>query len=130
VAERHGDLGRWIRLSAGYRLDPRIVRAGPLAELVYVRGLTFAREQGSDGHIAREQYRQLCQGLGRVSAAGALESLLREGLWEECADGWRVPYDRWARWQDTNEDRVALREIERKRKAEWRARKAAEQEES
>ena len=126
MAERHGDLGRWIRLSADYAWDPRIMRIRPAAELLYLRTLAASRAHESDGHVAREWLAALTRGFDARTAQRAVNDLVSEGLWEPCDDGWRVPYERWARWQDTNDDRAAQRENERKRKAAWRARKALE----
>jgi len=126
VAERHADLGRWVRLSAGYHADRRIRRVHPLAELVWVRGLAVARQQGSDGHIDAEWSPvELGRGLTSDELNDATDALVRVGLWEPCDDGWRVPRARWARWQDTEDDYDAVRKRERERKAAWRAAKRA-----
>lgn len=113
---------RWVRLAAGYYHDPRIVRAGPTAEVVYVRLLATARQLGTDGHIATEQRHLLGQGLGRGVLGRAIAALIREELIEQCADGIRVPPARWARWQQTNGERAARAARERERKAEYRRR--------
>jgi hypothetical protein len=129
VAERHGDLGRWVRLSAQYDLDPRIMRAGPVAELLYVRALVAAKRADLDGHVHEAHLGLLGRGLDRRTLGRAVEALVREELWEPCEDGWRVPYDRWARWQDTKADRDDQRRRERERKAKYRAARRATEEE-
>ena len=129
MAERHTDLTRWLRLSATYDADPRIRRAGNDAELLYLRALAAMKLRDSDGHLAAEWFEMLLRGFRPAAAWRAQEALVREGLWEVCDDGWRIPEGRWARWQDTSEDQAARRETERKRKAAYRARKAGEVEE-
>ena len=106
MAERHGDLGRWVRLSASFDHDPRIMRAGLDAEMVYVRSLAASRLHEADGHVHAEHLSLLSRGLDRRRLTLAVEALVREELWEPCADGWRIPFERWARWQDTEEDRA------------------------
>ena len=47
--------GLFVPLDVDYADDPKIIEAGPLAELLFVRGLAFCKQQLSDGHIARSQ---------------------------------------------------------------------------
>lgn len=120
----HQDLGQWVRLSAGFHLDPRIMRAGTNAELVFVRGLAVSRALRTDGHVAAEHLHLVGHGLSAGALNRARDALVAEGLWEACADGWRVPPAKWARWQTTEVEYAERRERERERKAEWRRKQA------
>src|SRR3546814_4797789 len=75
--------GLYVKLDADYASDPKIMRAGASAELVYVRGLALAKRLvEADGHIDRAQLGLLTLGVTGSSQkiAGVL---VREGLWTE-----------------------------------------------
>jgi len=116
MAERHSGLPLWFRLSVDFESDPKLRRAGLDAELLYIRSLARMKRAGTDGHLSAEWWPDLLHGFRSTAATKAREALVREGLWEPCEDGWRIPNGRWARWQDTEEDRAR----ERERKAEYR----------
>jgi hypothetical protein len=121
MIERRPLADRWVRLSATYFLDPKIMRAGPDAELLYVRGLAFARQVRSDGHITTEQLPMITNGLRH--ARQTCDALVTVGLWERCADGFRVPLDRWEHWQTTEHEIERGRTNARERQAKSRARR-------
>lgn len=121
--------GRWIRLAANYTTDPAIMRVRYEAELLYVRGLCMARAQNSDGHLAKEWLPLIAIKLDPRVTRRCVAQLVEAGLWEECDDGWRVPWASWSRWQTTSAEWDAQRERERERKAKQRARLALVREE-
>jgi hypothetical protein len=110
--------GRWIRVSANYQMDPRIITAGAQAELVYIRALALSRQMGTDGHISAEHDKHLTRGLARPNLI--MPKLVAVDLWEECADGWRVPSDRWEKWQTTEAEYQAQVEGNAERQRRYR----------
>lgn len=78
----------YVPLDADYYHDPKIIDAGPLAELLYVRGLCFAKRTDKDGFIATAQLRAIGAGLPRPQAlAGKLEEV---GAWSPVDGGWQI----------------------------------------
>jgi hypothetical protein len=106
---------RWIRLAANYLDDPRIVEAGPMAELIYVRGLAVARNIGTDGALRQHNASTVTRDLRHKEKL--IHRLLEVGLWEPTDDGWTVPFERWARWQTTQEQYEHQRKLARERQA-------------
>ena len=43
--------GLFVPLDVEYDSDDKMIEAGPMAELLYVRGMAFAKRTGSDGNI-------------------------------------------------------------------------------
>jgi hypothetical protein len=113
--------GRWIRLSANYQMDPRIITAGAQAELVYIRALALSRQMGTDGHVSAEHAQHLTRGLGRPALL--MPKLVAVELWEGCSDGWQVPADRWEKWQTTEAEWRAQADAAKTRQQNSRARK-------
>jgi hypothetical protein len=112
MSERRPTPDRWVRLSARYFLDERILRAGWESELLWLRALAWSRFVRSDGHVSAEHLPYLTIGL--TSAGEELaERLVDVELWERCDDGWRVPPARWERWQQTEQEIDAARDASR-----------------
>lgn len=120
MAARHRSLPPWIRLAGDYTDDPRIRRLDVAAELLFVRHLALPRRLRTDGHLTTKQLEMVTHGMTGRTAQRGLEALISEGLLEPCADGIRVPFERWARWQDTQEELDALREAGRQRQTRHR----------
>lgn len=104
--------GLYVQLDAEYMHDPKIMRAGALAELVYVRALTLSKRLLSDGNIDEVHLPLLCIGLPGKPSAHAL-SLVRNGLWTETAAGWHI-----VAWEKRNKssDEIVVQK-ERKKEA-------------
>jgi hypothetical protein len=114
---------RWVRLAAGYQSDPRILAAGNAGELMWVRALAISRQTHTDGHVNHEHLAQLSRGFDRNRGPAIAGRLVTVGLWEPCDDGWRIPYERWSRWQVTESELVEQRAAATARQARWRARR-------
>jgi hypothetical protein len=80
--------GLHVQLDVEYANDPKMIDAGPLAELLYVRSLCFAKRTMRNGHITRSQLRAIS--LGIPSASRHAERLCEVGAWEKTDDGWRI----------------------------------------
>ena len=72
----------FVALDVDYPDNPRIIRAGEAAEVLYVRGLCLAKRLLSDGFIDSVQLPRL--GLPDVEERAA--QLVEVGLWEPVSD--------------------------------------------
>lgn len=97
---------RYVPLDVNFSDDPAVRRAGPHAELLFVRGLQLVKRLEVDGTIDRAQLPILAAGIpGRpASHAGAL---VDEGLWTATAAGWEITG--WLRWNPAAADLAAGR---------------------
>ena len=98
----------YVPLDANYLRDPRIRRAGPDAELLYIRGLAYAKAGETDGVVYGFDIDAVAVGLNKVPAR--INALVREEAWEPHDDGWFIKG--WFKWNDPVDK---LREQKRKR---------------
>lgn len=77
-----------VQLDVEYASDPKIIDAGPMAELLYVRALCFAKRTMRDGCITQSQLRTIS--IGIPSASRQAQRLVDVGAWEKTGDGWRI----------------------------------------
>lgn len=98
------------RIDVNLATDPRVLRAGQDAELLYIRAILFAKAQLSDGAIDSYQLPLIAAGI-RGKPAALAAKLVEVGLWEATETGWRVPAAKWAKWQTT------AAEVEEKRRS-------------
>jgi hypothetical protein len=78
----------FAKLLVGYAEDDKIIAAGPMAELLYVRSLAFAKRDGKDGWIADNQLAAFA--LRIPGARRHADRLVELGLWERNGAGWYV----------------------------------------
>jgi len=78
----------YVPLDVDYASDDKLIEAGPMAELLYVRGLAFCKRTMSDGVIRRSQLAAV--GLGIPAAAKHAQRLVDVGAWAATPHGWRV----------------------------------------
>lgn len=117
----------FVLVDAHYRDDVRFLGLGNLlAELLYLRALAWSKAQNTDGRVPRVALeRRLADDYPSSRRPDELAAeLVDAGLWEVTDDGWRVPPERWARWQTTAEEQEDKRAAEAERKARYRARQA------
>lgn len=109
----------YVKLDVDYQSDPKIMHAGYLAELVYVRSLALAKRTLLDGHIAQSHLTLLALGIpGKPERHAA--ALVDAGLWQTTEGGWLITS--WAKHNKSRQDIDA----HRARKAENGARGAHE----
>lgn len=78
----------FVPLNVEYDSDDKVIEAGPLAELLYIRSLAFCKRTMSDGVVRRSQ--MVIVGRSIPDATEHAATLVAVGLWEPCSDGWRV----------------------------------------
>jgi hypothetical protein len=83
--------GMYVPLDVNYLRDPKIRRAGPDAELLYLRGLAYAKGGFTDGVIADFDVPVVGVGLSKLAARVA--ALVREGLWLTTDGGFEIWMD-------------------------------------
>lgn len=98
----------YVPLDANYLRDPRIRRAGPDAELLYIRSLAYAKAGETDGIVYDFDLDAIAVGLKGTTAR--VNALVREKAWEPRDEGWFICG--WFNWNDPVEK---LREQKRKR---------------
>lgn len=112
--------GLYVPLDVNYARDRAIASAGEAAELLYVRGLAYAKQTGSDGHIPDHDLEEVGKRLRKV--ADRVRALVREGLWLEVDGGWMIR--NWSRWNESSDEMQAkrARDAERQRRRRERTR--------
>ncbi|OCI31065.1 hypothetical protein [Oerskovia enterophila] len=86
--------GQFVPLDVNYPRDRAIRRAGPDAELLFIRALAFAKGSGTDGFIGDFDLDAVAVGLRAVPKSVA--ALVRVGLWETVEDGWQIrSFGKW-----------------------------------
>lgn len=116
--------GRYAALAGGYYDDPAVIAAGPDAELLYIRLLSWcALHPETDGAVPVEV---ATSRLGLTDAAKRLDALTTHGL--VTADATTITVASWTRWNGTWGDITAKSDARkaaaRERKARQRARAA------
>ncbi|RCK68286.1 hypothetical protein DT076_16700 [Desertihabitans brevis] len=100
----------FVPLDQNYLRDPAIRRAGPDAELLYLRALAHAKAGGTDGFIGDYDLPVVAVAIKVRNPTSLADALVREGLWVAVAGGWRIRS--WTKWNMTE----AEKEIERQKK--------------
>ena len=87
VTELKGRL--WFRLEAGYEDDVSMWGLPPLAELLWVRSISWSKDNDTDGFLPAKA---LVRAGIRIGTAPELEELaehlVREGRWDVVPGGW------------------------------------------
>ena len=96
----------WVKLACDYFDDERILLVGPDAELLFVRGLAWAKRE-NDGMVGHGALVRL--GIGLPAPLDCALTLAKVGLWVEVPGGYQIA--NWGDWQTGGED------IDRKAKA-------------
>lgn len=102
--------GMYVPLDVNYLRDQKIRRAGPDAELLYLRGLAHAKGGSTEGRIDDFDLDVVAVGLSRVRQRVA--SLVEHGLWIEVEGGWLI--SGWSKWNKSNKQLEADKEAKRR----------------
>lgn len=98
--------GAFVPLSVNYRESDKMLAVEPLAELLFVRSLAFAKEKFSDGFVSSRQARLLTKdldGYGRDDDE-LIAQLVRAGLWHPVEEGWVI--EGWTDWNSIDASRA------------------------
>lgn len=96
--------------------NEKIMKAGALCELLYVRGLLFCKERLTDGVIPAVRLAKIAAGIPGDANEHAAK-LVQVGLWTTTPDGWDVPG-----WKDRNKSKA---EVEAEREVTSEKRRSA-----
>lgn len=94
----------FVPLDVNYQFDDKILRAGPLAECLYVRSLALVKRTATEGRLHHSHLSSLALGLPGAASKHA-SALVAVGLWEQTEDGWYI-----AGWLKHNLSNEALTE--------------------
>lgn len=103
--------GLFVPLDVNYPRDRAIRRAGPEAELVFIRGLVFTKGTKTDGFLADFDLDAAMVGLKPAWVKKGVDALVKVGLWTVVDDGWQVRS--WAKWNSTQEQIAEDQEAKR-----------------
>ena len=91
--------GIFVPLDVNYPRDRAIRRAGPDAELLFIRSLVYTKGASTDGYIADYDLDVVAVGLRNVNKS--VTALVAGGLWETTDGGWQIRS--WAKWNMTSD---------------------------
>ena len=111
--------GIYARIDVTLPDDPKIIEAGPAAELVYLRVILRSRSFLTDGVMSRSVAPRWLAGCSRWALS--CSRLVNVGLLEVCDEGWRIPPHVWSRWAPLATEVQAKRHADLERKRAWRA---------
>lgn len=78
----------WARFDDKYIFNPKILAAGPWAELLDVRGIIWCAGQETDGLVSSDSLAVIARGIPKVKQQ--VEKLIQVGRWETVDGGWMV----------------------------------------
>lgn len=110
--------GAYVPLHTDYLRDPDIRRAGPEAELLYIRGLAYSKGEYTDGLIPDFDLSVIAVDLRNVAARVA--ALVEHDLWIVVDGGWQIRS--WSRWNEASEITAARKQRAAERQAAKRER--------
>jgi hypothetical protein len=90
----------FVPLDMNYLRDPAIRKAGPDAELLYVRSLAHCKAGQTDGKVW--EYDLPVVAVGLKNTAARVTALVRENLWVKCDGYWLIRS--WAKWNMTQQE--------------------------
>lgn len=105
--------GMYVPLDVNYLRDPAIRKAGPEAELLYLRSLAYAKGAETDGMVW--EYDLDVIGVGLMRLTTRMKALVREGLWVAVDGGWLIA--KWLKWNTSTSELKSLK-VAQKRAAE------------
>lgn len=107
----------WSRIDDGYMFHPKIVEAGPWAELLDRRGMEFCAKNDTDGLITRSDLRLIGRDIPKV--ASRVVTLLEVGRWLVNEGGGWLVHD-YLKYNPSKAQREEQRERGRERQEKFR----------
>ena len=87
----------WVKLDDGYYDHVKVLRAGPVAELLWVRSIAWCNRNRANGIIPTQALYRIAEFCPRLTIDGDSVSpldlaavLVREGMWSEHPEGWEI----------------------------------------
>lgn len=114
--------GLYVPLDVNYVTDEGIRRAGPAAELLYIRSLTYSKRTQSDGFLPDYDMPVISVGLPQVRES--IDALVDRELWLATDGGWQIRS--WRRWNEAHQDAADKRKRAADRQRRNRERKTAQ----
>lgn len=111
----------WVKLDTGFFRNPKVMRARPQTQLLFLATLCWAGEQATDGHVSHQALRRVAAELEQSRSKDRADELVALGLWEEQPEGWLI-HD-FLLWQDSAEDRAYQAERNRGKQQRFRDRR-------
>lgn len=99
--------GLHVPLDVEYAADDKIMDAGPMAELLFIRGLAFCKRTMSDGKITDRQIASVA--LGIPAPKKHAQRLVEVGLWTRGGDHWLIL--NWLKYNAPAADIEAARDM-------------------
>lgn len=95
--------GIYFRLDASYDTDEAIWVAGPMAELLFIRGMAYAKRKQTDGLVPRSALVVVGNRIPEP-LEDLIARLVAVGLWTKNEDstGWLI--SGWGKWQMTSQE--------------------------
>lgn len=90
---------QFVPLDVNYAHDRAIRSAGPLAELLFIRGMAYSRRTKTDGVIP--DYDLDVVGVGIPQVKKHADALVKVHLWVTVPGGWRIRS--WDKWNPVSE---------------------------
>jgi len=106
-------LGPYVPLSANYADDDAILAITPMAELLFLRALAFAKRLPNDGYLTTAQVERCAYKLPKLDKLVA--ELVTNSLWTPVDGGYVIKS--WLKWNLSNEQLGRTRAKDRQRKA-------------
>lgn len=101
--------GLFVPLDVEYDSDDKIILAGPLAELLYIRSLAFCKRTMKNGVVMKSQLVVISRALKQPDQLAA--KLVAVGLWIDNGDKWTIPA--WSKRNKLAEDIIADKEMKK-----------------
>lgn len=107
--------GAYVPLDVTFLRDKDIRLAGPDAELLFLRGLAYAKGNFTDGDIPEYDLPVIAVGLKNVQAR--VDALVADGsgLWTVIDGGWHIRG--WSHWNETSEQTAKKKQRDAARQA-------------
>lgn len=102
----------WARMDDGYMFNPKIVEAGPWAELLDRRAIEWCAKNETDGLVVRSGLRIIGRGIPKV--AERVNALLEVGRWAVNEGGGYWVHD-YLKYNPSKADKETQREAGRER---------------
>lgn len=114
----------YARFDVAILRDPRVVKCGPLPRLLYFQIILYCRENLTDGVVEKSLLSYVSKDIPKPKVQ--ISKLVEVGLLEEAETLWRIPIEKWRKWNPLKAEVEQKRAEEAQRKADYRNRKSGD----